>query len=87
MRPLSTPRTAWQVEADKGYIAEPLACTNQSCQAKNSMRIMHNRSGFADKQIIRIQEARRHPRTPLTPLTPLTRLTHPLHPSHTPNTR
>ena len=52
--------TALQVEADKGYIAEPLACTNQSCQAKNSMRIMHNRSGFADKQIIRIQEAPEH---------------------------
>ena len=52
--------TAHQVEADKGYIAEPLACTNQSCQAKNSMRIMHNRSGFADKQIIRIQEAPEH---------------------------
>ena len=49
-----------QVEADKGYIAEPLACTNPSCQAKNSMRIMHNRSGFADKQIIRLQEAPEH---------------------------
>jgi len=53
-------RAPHQVEADKGYIAEPLACTNQSCQAKNSMRIMHNRSGFADKQIIRIQEAPEH---------------------------
>ena len=31
-----------------------------SCQAKQSMRLIHNRSVFNDKQIIRLQEAPEH---------------------------
>ena len=46
--PTATPTptaTLWQV------------CSNTACQAKAAMRLVHNRSVFTDKQIVRIQEA------------------------------
>uniref|UniRef100_A0A7S3B9I3 DNA replication licensing factor MCM4 n=1 Tax=Haptolina ericina TaxID=156174 RepID=A0A7S3B9I3_9EUKA len=46
--------------ADAGHLPEPQVCTNMSCQAKQSMRLIHNRSVFNDKQIIRLQEAPEH---------------------------
>ena len=53
----STPQ---EVFVSRGEIAEPQICINTACQAKNSMRIIHNRSKFADKQIVRLQEAPEH---------------------------
>ena len=53
----STPQ---EVFIHRGEIAEPQVCTNQACQAKSAMAIVHNRSKFTDKQIVRIQEAPEH---------------------------
>ena len=44
------------VEIDRGKIAEPTHCPRQVCNSPNSMQIVHNRSEFADKQIIKLQE-------------------------------
>jgi DNA replication licensing factor MCM4 len=44
------------VDIDRGKIAEPAKCPRQICGADNSMQIVHNRSGFADKQVIKLQE-------------------------------
>ena len=44
----------------RGEIAEPQLCVNVACQAKQAMQLVHNRSKFADKQIVRIQEAPEH---------------------------
>jgi len=49
--------TSQSVYIDRGQIAEPQICINPACQAKNNMRIVHNRCVFVDKQIIRLQEA------------------------------
>eukprot|EP00977_Amphora_coffeiformis_P024220 scaffold15108_cov180-Amphora_coffeaeformis.AAC.96 len=44
-----------QVTIDRGRIAEPTgACP--VCQTKNSHSLVHNRSVFADKQLVRLQE-------------------------------
>ena len=43
-------------EIYRGRIAEPSECPREACKSKNSMQIVHNRSGFADKQIIKLQE-------------------------------
>ena len=46
---------------NRGHAAACLqVCTNMSCQAKMSMALIHNRSVFNDKQIIRLQEAPEH---------------------------
>ena len=45
-----------KVDIDRGKIAEPTRCPREVCSASNSMQIVHNRSGFADKQIIKLQE-------------------------------
>ncbi|KAK5168626.1 MCM DNA helicase complex subunit [Saxophila tyrrhenica] len=45
-----------KVYIDRGKIAEPTRCPRNVCQASNSMQIVHNRSGFADKQVIKLQE-------------------------------
>ncbi|WPH04877.1 Hypothetical protein R9X50_00777400 [Acrodontium crateriforme] len=45
-----------KVDLDRGKIAEPTRCPREICNASNSMQIVHNRSGFADKQIIKLQE-------------------------------
>lgn len=43
-----------QVEIDRGRIAEPTVCT--SCNTAHSFELIHNRSLFADKQFIKLQE-------------------------------
>ncbi|KAI9812035.1 MAG: hypothetical protein M1827_004927 [Pycnora praestabilis] len=45
-----------QVYLDRGKIAEPTRCPRRACDSPNSMQIVHNRSKFADKQIIKLQE-------------------------------
>lgn len=44
------------VEIDRGIITEPTVCPRPACSQRNSMQIVHNRSQFADKQIIKLQE-------------------------------
>lgn len=44
------------VEIDRGVISEPSKCPRQVCGQSNSMSIIHNRSSFADKQVIKLQE-------------------------------
>ena len=45
-----------QVEIDRGRIAEPDKCPRDVCGATGSMSLIHNRSSFADRQVIRLQE-------------------------------
>ena len=45
-----------KVDIDRGKIAEPTVCPRNACASKESMQIVHNRSTFADKQIIKLQE-------------------------------
>ncbi len=45
-----------KVELERGKIAEPTSCPRGVCKTQNSMQIVHNRCGFIDKQIIKIQE-------------------------------
>ncbi|KAK5137987.1 hypothetical protein LTR08_005784 [Meristemomyces frigidus] len=45
-----------KVDIDRGKIAEPTRCPREVCGQSNSMQIVHNRSGFADKQVIKLQE-------------------------------
>lgn len=44
------------VENDRGIIQEPRKCPRQQCNSSNSMQLIHNRSIFANKQIIKLQE-------------------------------
>lgn len=44
------------VEIDRGKIAEPTECPRGVCKTPNSMQMVHNRSEFADKQVIKLQE-------------------------------
>ncbi|XP_030408918.1 DNA replication licensing factor MCM4 [Gopherus evgoodei] len=44
-----------RVEIDRGRIAEPSACKN--CSTTHSMALIHNRSMFSDKQMIKLQES------------------------------
>lgn len=44
------------VEIDRGVISEPTKCPRQVCGQVNSMTLVHNRSSFADKQVIKLQE-------------------------------
>ncbi|KAG8959889.1 hypothetical protein FRC03_007333 [Tulasnella sp. 419] len=45
-----------QVEIDRGRIAEPERCPRDVCGGVGTMSLIHNRSEFADRQIIRLQE-------------------------------
>ncbi|KAG8678133.1 hypothetical protein FRC09_020091, partial [Ceratobasidium sp. 395] len=45
-----------QVQIDRGRIAEPDRCPRQVCASPGSMTLIHNRSTFADRQIVRLQE-------------------------------
>ena len=47
---------AVHVSLDRGRIAEPTKCPRGLCGSPNSMQIIHNRSEFADKQVIKLQE-------------------------------
>lgn len=42
------------MNVDKGKIEEPRRCV--ACGAPNSMQLIHNRSQFKDKQIVKLQE-------------------------------
>ncbi|EPY87127.1 DNA replication licensing factor MCM4 isoform 2 [Camelus ferus] len=44
-----------RVEMDRGRIAEPCAC--ERCHTAHSMALIHNRSVFSDKQMIKLQES------------------------------
>lgn len=44
------------VEIDRGRINEPTRCPRDVCNSLNSMSLIHNRSVFTDKQIVRLQE-------------------------------
>ena len=43
------------VEIDRGRIAEPAVCAH--CQALHSSALIHNRSLFTDKQMVKLQES------------------------------
>lgn len=45
-----------QVEIDRGRISEPAACPRDVCNSVGTMSLIHNRSAFADRQVIRLQE-------------------------------
>ncbi|QRV98959.1 DNA replication licensing factor MCM2/3/5 family pretein [Ceratobasidium sp. AG-Ba] len=45
-----------QVQIDRGRIAEPNRCPREVCASPGSMTLIHNRSTFADRQIVRLQE-------------------------------
>lgn len=44
------------VTLERGRISEPTVCQNIECNTKDSYELVHNRSLFADKQMVRIQE-------------------------------
>ncbi|MCP8716504.1 MAG: minichromosome maintenance (MCM) 2/3/5 family protein [Asgard group archaeon] len=44
------------VEIDRGVISEPTKCPREVCGQRNSMVLIHNRSSFSDKQVIKLQE-------------------------------
>uniref|UniRef100_A0A674N1R6 DNA replication licensing factor MCM4 n=1 Tax=Takifugu rubripes TaxID=31033 RepID=A0A674N1R6_TAKRU len=44
-----------RVEVDRGRIAEPAVCRN--CNNAHSLALIHNRSLFSDKQMVKIQES------------------------------
>jgi DNA replication licensing factor MCM4 len=44
------------VDLDRGRIAEPTQCPRTACQRRDMMELIHNRSEFEDKQIVRLQE-------------------------------
>uniref|UniRef100_A0A671UPR7 DNA replication licensing factor MCM4 n=1 Tax=Sparus aurata TaxID=8175 RepID=A0A671UPR7_SPAAU len=44
-----------RVEVDRGRIAEPAVCRH--CNNTHSLALVHNRSAFSDKQMIKIQES------------------------------
>uniref|UniRef100_A0A4W3HCA8 DNA replication licensing factor MCM4 n=1 Tax=Callorhinchus milii TaxID=7868 RepID=A0A4W3HCA8_CALMI len=44
-----------RVEIDRGRIAEPSVCKN--CNTTHSMALIHNRSMFSDKQMVKLQES------------------------------
>ncbi|XP_072115075.1 DNA replication licensing factor MCM4 [Mobula birostris] len=44
-----------RVEVDRGRIAEPSVCRN--CNTTHSMALIHNRSLFSDKQMVKLQES------------------------------
>ncbi|KAJ8613175.1 hypothetical protein MRB53_037041 [Persea americana] len=44
------------VEIARGKIAEPTICPREQCKQVNAMQIVHNRSMFSDKQVIKLQE-------------------------------
>ena len=49
------------VEIDRGRISEPAVCPN--CESLHTMALIHNRSMFTDKQMIKLQESPGRPHT------------------------
>ncbi|CCH41623.1 minichromosome maintenance protein 4 (cell division control protein 54) [Wickerhamomyces ciferrii] len=48
------------VEIDRGVIQEPTVCPRPACAQPNSMILVHVRSSFADKQVVKLQETPDH---------------------------
>jgi len=48
-------RNTAEVEIEAGRIAEPTLCAN--CQTNHSFALVHNRSRFTDKQMVKLQES------------------------------
>merc|ERR1719357_1420521 len=48
-------RNTAEVEIEQGRIAEPTLCPN--CQTNHSFALVHNRSRFTDKQMVKLQES------------------------------
>lgn len=46
-----------RVEVDRGRIAEPAVCRH--CNTTHSLALVHNRSLFSDKQMVRVRRGRR----------------------------
>jgi len=44
------------VMIEDGAIAEPRTCPNSNCGGKSCMQLIHNRSSFSDKQLVKLQE-------------------------------
>lgn len=49
-----------QADIDRGKITEPTKCPRSLCESSNSMQMVHNRSIFSDKQVIKLQETPDH---------------------------
>ncbi|KAF2671112.1 MCM-domain-containing protein [Microthyrium microscopicum] len=49
-----------QADLDRGKITEPVKCPRPVCDSSNSMQMVHNRSTFSDKQVIKLQETPDH---------------------------
>jgi DNA replication licensing factor MCM4 len=49
-----------QADIDRGKITEPTKCPRPVCDSSNSMQMVHNRSAFSDKQVIKLQETPDH---------------------------
>jgi DNA replicative helicase MCM subunit Mcm2 (Cdc46/Mcm family) len=45
-----------QIDIDRGKIQEPERCPRDVCNVVGSMNLIHNRSVFMNKQVIRLQE-------------------------------
>ena len=43
------------VPSQLGHLEEPLLCGNQMCREKWTMKMVHNRSTFHNKQIVKMQ--------------------------------
>ena len=50
-----------QVEIDRGRISEPMVCA--LCNVTHSFELIHNRSFFADKRLVKLQETSGKKRT------------------------
>jgi DNA replication licensing factor MCM4 len=48
--------TTLEVPLERGKVEEPTKCTNEPCSGRNTMKIIHNRCVFTDRQICRLQE-------------------------------
>ena len=48
-------RSCVPVEIERGRITEPTLCKN--CQTNHSFQLIHNRSMFSDKQMVKLQES------------------------------
>jgi len=55
------------VASQLGHLEEPLICGNQMCREKWTMKMVHNRSTFHNKQIVKMQVL---PISPLSGLSP-----------------
>ena len=44
------------MDIDRGRISEPTKCPRQACERRGMMELIHNRSDFEDKQVVRLQE-------------------------------